>query len=86
MENRSCSGMWEHYCFEGRDLLVPCRTERADTPCQTSEKTPMTALKIAELIVDVGFAPGVVNIISGYGPTAGHAIATHKGENRFTAR
>ncbi|CEP03450.1 unnamed protein product (mitochondrion) [Plasmodiophora brassicae] len=45
---------------------------------KTSEKTPMTALKIAELIVDVGFAPGVVNIISGYGPTAGHAIATHK--------
>jgi aldehyde dehydrogenase (NAD+) len=44
-----------------------------------SEITPLTALRLAELIVDVGFPPGVVNIVPGYGHTAGEAIATHRG-------
>jgi len=44
---------------------------------KSSEKTPINALRIAELIVEAGFPPGVVNILSGYGPTAGNAIASH---------
>jgi len=32
-----------------------------------SEITPLTALKLAELIVEAGFPPGVVNIVNGYG-------------------
>ncbi|KIK69171.1 hypothetical protein GYMLUDRAFT_35240 [Collybiopsis luxurians FD-317 M1] len=42
-----------------------------------SEITPLTALKFAELIVEAGFPPGVVNIIPGYGATAGAAISLH---------
>ncbi|KAF9064740.1 aldehyde dehydrogenase [Rhodocollybia butyracea] len=42
-----------------------------------SEITPLTALKFGELVNEAGFPPGVVNIIPGYGPTAGHAIAMH---------
>eukprot|EP00842_Homolaphlyctis_polyrhiza_P002894 jgi/Hompol1/3605/HPOL_003298-RA len=45
---------------------------------KTSEKTPLSALKICELIVEAGFPAGVVNVISGFGPTAGNAIASHK--------
>ncbi len=37
----------------------------------------MNALRIAELLVEAGFPPGVVNILSGFGPTAGQAIAAH---------
>ncbi len=44
-----------------------------------SEITPLSALRLAELIVDVGFPPGVVNIVPGYGHSAGEAIATHHG-------
>ncbi|KAI9336203.1 aldehyde dehydrogenase domain-containing protein [Zopfochytrium polystomum] len=44
---------------------------------KTSEKTPLSMLKICELIVEAGFPPGVVNVLSGYGPTAGDAIARH---------
>jgi len=44
---------------------------------KTSEKTPMTALVICELAVEAGFPAGVVNVISGYGPTAGTALAEH---------
>lgn len=44
-----------------------------------SEITPLSALRLAELIVEVGFPPGVVNIVPGYGHAAGEAIATHHG-------
>jgi aldehyde dehydrogenase (NAD+) len=42
-----------------------------------AEQTPLTALRVGELIVEAGFPPGVVNILPGYGPTAGGAIANH---------
>lgn len=32
-----------------------------------SELTPLTALKMADLIVEAGFPPGVVNIVNGHG-------------------
>ena len=43
-----------------------------------AEQTPLTALYVAELIREAGFPAGVVNILPGYGPTAGAAIASHK--------
>jgi aldehyde dehydrogenase (NAD+) len=42
-----------------------------------AEQTPLTALRVGELIVEAGFPEGVVNILPGYGPTAGQAIARH---------
>ena len=42
-----------------------------------AEQTPLTGLYVAELCREAGFPPGVVNVIPGYGPTAGAAIAQH---------
>jgi aldehyde dehydrogenase (NAD+) len=42
-----------------------------------AEQTPLTALRVGELILEAGFPAGVVNILPGYGPTAGAAIANH---------
>nr|AGN03871.1 retinol dehydrogenase 2 [Aurelia aurita] len=42
-----------------------------------AEQTPLTGLYVASLIKEAGFPPGVVNIIPGYGPTAGAAISEH---------
>lgn len=44
---------------------------------KTAEQTPLSALRVGELIIEAGFPPGVVNILSGYGPTAGAAISRH---------
>jgi len=44
---------------------------------KTAEQTPLSALYVASLVREVGFPAGVVNIVSGYGPTAGHALAAH---------
>lgn len=46
---------------------------------KTAEQTPLTALHVAALTKEAGFPPGVINIISGFGPTAGQAVATHPG-------
>ncbi len=42
-----------------------------------AELTPLSSLRIAELIAEVGFPPGVVNILPGYGHTAGAHLAAH---------
>jgi aldehyde dehydrogenase (NAD+) len=44
---------------------------------KTAEQTPLSALYAAKLIKEAGFPPGVINIISGFGRTAGAAIASH---------
>ncbi|WP_020468342.1 aldehyde dehydrogenase family protein [Zavarzinella formosa] len=42
-----------------------------------AEQTPLTALRVAELAAEVGFPPGVINVVPGYGPTAGAALSGH---------
>ncbi|XP_064615569.1 aldehyde dehydrogenase, mitochondrial-like [Liolophura sinensis] len=42
-----------------------------------AEMTPLTALACAALLKEAGFPPGVVNVVPGYGPTAGAAISEH---------
>ncbi|PSS37837.1 hypothetical protein PHLCEN_2v305 [Hermanssonia centrifuga] len=42
-----------------------------------SEMTPLTALKVAELSVEAGFPPGVINVLPGYGSVAGQALTEH---------
>jgi len=42
-----------------------------------AEQTPLTALRLAELIAEAGVPDGVVNVVPGFGETAGAALATH---------
>jgi aldehyde dehydrogenase (NAD+) len=44
-----------------------------------SELTPLSTLRVAQLMAEVGFPAGVVNIVTGYGSTAGQRIAEHPG-------
>ncbi|KAI3571493.1 aldehyde dehydrogenase domain-containing protein [Fusarium oxysporum f. sp. albedinis] len=44
---------------------------------KVSEQTPLSALYLARLVEAAGFPPGVINIINGYGPEAGSALAAH---------
>jgi 4-guanidinobutyraldehyde dehydrogenase/NAD-dependent aldehyde dehydrogenase len=42
-----------------------------------SEKSPLTALRVAELALEAGLPPGVFNVVPGFGHTAGKALAAH---------
>jgi acyl-CoA reductase-like NAD-dependent aldehyde dehydrogenase len=48
-----------------------------------SELTPLTTLRLAEIMTEVGFPPGVVNIVPGYGHTAGQRLAEHPDVNKI---
>ena len=42
-----------------------------------AEEAPLTSLRLAELCMEAGIPPGVVNVVPGYGETAGAALASH---------
>jgi acyl-CoA reductase-like NAD-dependent aldehyde dehydrogenase len=42
-----------------------------------AEQSPLTTLRLGELIMEAGIPPGVVNVVPGFGPTAGAAMAAH---------
>ncbi len=57
--------------------LAPALAAGNTVVLKPSTHTPLTALRVGELILEAGFPPGVVNIVPGYGATAGVAIARH---------
>ena len=56
--------------------LAPALATGNTVVMKPAEQTPLSALRIGELIVEAGFPAGVVNL-PGFGPTAGAAIARH---------
>jgi aldehyde dehydrogenase (NAD+)/betaine-aldehyde dehydrogenase len=46
--------------------------------------TPLTALRLAELAVEVGIPPGVVNVVPGDGPTTGAYLVSHPGVDKVS--
>ncbi len=48
-----------------------------------AEQTPLSALRLGDLILEAGFPPGVVNILTGYGETAGAALVAHRGVDKI---
>jgi acyl-CoA reductase-like NAD-dependent aldehyde dehydrogenase len=49
-----------------------------------SELTPLTALKLGELAQEAQFPDGVINVLPGYGETAGEALARHPGVDKIS--
>ena len=56
--------------------LAPALATGNTLVLKPAEQTPLSALRLGELIAEAGFPPGVVNIVSGFG-TAGAALAAH---------
>ncbi len=57
--------------------LGPALATGCTVVLKPAEQTPLSALRLGELIVEAGFPPGVVNIVPGFGETAGQAVAMH---------
>ena len=57
--------------------LGPALASGCTVVMKPAEQTPLSALRVGELILEAGFPEGVVNILPGYGPTAGAALARH---------
>jgi aldehyde dehydrogenase (NAD+) len=57
--------------------LAPALAAGNTVLLKPAEQTPLSALRMGELILEAGFPDGVVNVLPGFGPTAGAAIASH---------
>jgi len=57
--------------------VAPALATGCTVVMKTAEQTPLSALHVASLVEEAGIPPGVINIVPGYGPTAGAALASH---------
>ncbi len=57
--------------------LAPALAAGCTVVLKVAEQTPLSALRLAQLIMEAGFPPGVVNVLTGVGSVAGAALAAH---------
>jgi aldehyde dehydrogenase (NAD+) len=57
--------------------LAPALATGNTVVMKPAEQTPLSALRIGELLMEAGYPEGVVNILPGFGPTAGAALSRH---------
>jgi phenylacetaldehyde dehydrogenase len=63
--------------------LAPALATGCTAVLKVAEETPLSALKLGELLQEAGLPDGVVNIIPGFGETAGAALAAHPGVDKI---
>jgi aldehyde dehydrogenase (NAD+) len=63
--------------------LAPALAAGNTVVLKPAEQTPVTAMEFAKLVQEAGFPEGVVNVVPGYGETAGAALASHKGIDKI---
>lgn len=64
--------------------IAPALAAGCTVVLKPAELTPVTAVRLGELIQEVGFPPGVVNIVTGLGTTAGQALVDHPGVDKVS--
>ncbi|ADB53274.1 aldehyde dehydrogenase family protein [Conexibacter woesei] len=62
--------------------LGPALATGCTVVLKPAEQTPLSALRLGELLLEAGVPDGVVNVIPGYGETAGAALAAHEGVDK----
>ena len=63
--------------------LAPALAAGNTVVLKPAEQTPVTAMELGKLIQEAGFPEGVVNIVPGFGETAGAALAAHPGIDKI---
>jgi phenylacetaldehyde dehydrogenase len=62
--------------------IAPALAAGCTVVLKVAEQTPLSALRLGELIQEAGFPAGTVNILTGFGETAGAALAAHNGVDK----
>src|SRR5450432_676097 len=62
--------------------LAPALAAGCTVVLKVAEQTPLSALRLGEILLEAGLPPGVVNFVTGFGETAGAALAAHPGVDK----
>jgi aldehyde dehydrogenase (NAD+)/betaine-aldehyde dehydrogenase len=73
---------WNYPLMMAAWKLAPALAAGCTTVLKPDPSTPLTALRLGELALEVGFPPGVVNVLPGDGPTIGAALVAHPGVDK----
>ncbi|MCF6470278.1 aldehyde dehydrogenase family protein [Nonomuraea sp. MG754425] len=68
---------WNYPLHQIAAKLAPALTAGCTVVLKPSEVTPLNAFVLADVLHEVGFPAGVVNLVSGFGPEAGETLAAH---------
>lgn len=63
--------------------LAPALAAGCTMVIKPSDYTPVSTLELAKLVAEAGFPPGVVNVVTGWGPEVGKALAGHPGIDKI---
>ena len=63
--------------------LGPALATGCTVVLKPAEQTPLSALRLGELMLEAGLPDGVVNVVTGFGETAGAALASHPGVDKI---
>ncbi len=74
---------WNYPLLMAAWKLAPAIAAGCTCVLKPAEQTPLTALEMAAWFADVGLPPGVVNIITGFGETAGAPLVRHPDVNKI---
>src|SRR3984893_2823250 len=73
---------WNFPLLMAAGKLAPALATGCTVVLKVAEETPLSALRLGEILQEAGLPPGVVNIITGFGETAGAALAGHPGVDK----
>lgn len=73
---------WNYPLLMAAWKLAPALAAGCTCVLKPAEQTPLTALEMADWFAEVGLPPGVVNIITGFGETAGPPLVAHPDVNK----
>ena len=68
---------WNYPMIMAAWKIAPALAAGNSVVLKPSEKSPLTALRLAEIALEAGLPPGVFNVVPGYGHEAGEALALH---------
>ncbi|MEL6150390.1 MAG: aldehyde dehydrogenase family protein [Chloroflexota bacterium] len=68
---------WNYSIVMAAQKIGPALAAGNTLVLKPAEQTPLTAIRLAELALEAGFPPGVFNLVTGFGHTAGAALTHH---------
>lgn len=75
---------WNYPLYNACVKIAPILAMGNSCVLKPAEQTPLSALELAKLVQEAGFPSGALNVVAGFGETAGAALCAHPGVDKIT--
>ncbi|HEX2234896.1 MAG TPA: aldehyde dehydrogenase family protein [Actinomycetota bacterium] len=74
---------WNYPLLMAMQKVAPALAAGCTCVLKPAEQTPLTALELAKMLEEAGVPPGALNVVTGFGPTAGAPLVRHAGVDKI---